>query len=208
MAEIEGVIKYRLQFELGDPVNSNLHELNVWRSILHGLNLIGQDSARYAGYGYGNLSIRSGATGSAFIISGTQTGHIPNLNQFHYVEVRECNLQTNSVIANGPIQPSSEALTHSVLYQSRENIQCVMHVHDPLMWQFGLSRKLPHTDESISYGTPEMAATVAHLMRSGELSKLGILIMAGHEDGVVCFGDSPDEAGHRLLQLWRQAHTQ
>jgi len=205
MNEKEGVIKYRLEFELADPVNENLQQLNAWRSILYGLQLIGQVAARYGGYGYGNLSVRSAGETSSFIISGSQTGYIPELNQTHYVLVEHCDLEKNQVAARGPIQPSSEALTHSMLYQSDSSIQCVMHVHDPVLWQYGLKEDLPRTDESISYGTAEMATEVTHLLKSGALRNNGTLIMAGHEDGILCFGDSIDQAGQRVLRLWTQA---
>lgn len=205
MHEKEGVIKYRLDFELADPVQENLQQLNAWRSILYGLQLIGQAAARYGGYSYGNLSVRSQLAPSSFIISGSQTGFIPDLNQNHYVRVEHCDLEHNHVVARGPIQPSSEALTHSIFYQFSASIRCVMHVHDPVLWQFGLKENLPSTDESISYGTAEMANEVKHLLNSGALGNNGTLIMAGHEDGILCFGDSIDQAGQRLLRLWTQA---
>lgn len=205
MNKKEGVIKYRLDFELADPVNENLQQLNAWRSILYGLQLIGQVAARYGGYGYGNLSVRSTGKPSGFIISGSQTGYISELNQTHYVLVEQCDLENNQVVAKGPIQPSSEALTHAILYHSDPSIQCVMHVHDPVLWQYGLKEDLPRTDESISYGTTEMATEVKQLMKSGILNNNGTLIMAGHEDGIICFGDSIDQAGQRLLRLWTQA---
>lgn len=207
MTETEGVIKYRLNFELTAPPQNDLKELNVWRSILHGLQLIGQHDERYGGYGFGNLSVRCQQDSEAFIISGSQTGHIPVLNNSHYVQVDACNLQHNEVIAHGAIQPSSEALTHSVLYQSDDRIDCVIHVHDNRLWRYGLTRKWPQTDETIRYGTPQMAAKVAQLLHSGELEHCGTLVMAGHEDGVICFGHSVQQAGQRLIELWVQAHT-
>jgi len=31
--------------------------------------------------------------------------------------------------------------------------------------------------------------------------------MAGHEDGVICFGDSVDQAGMAIVDLWVKAHV-
>ena len=51
----------------------------------------------------------------------------------------------------------------------------------------------------MGYGTPEMAQSVSRLWRSTRLEQLGVLVMGGHEDGVMGFGRSVAEAGHRLV---------
>lgn len=205
MIETEGVTKYRLEFEMSAAVHEDLRPLNVWRSILYEQGLIGQHAHRYGGYGYGNLSVRVPTDVQRFIISGTQTGHIPQLTQNHYVYVEHCDIANNHVIARGPLKPSSEALTHAMIYQLSASIQCVIHVHDPRLWQFGLDKGLPSTDKSVAYGTPDMATEVARLYRHEKLKQQRMLVMAGHEDGLICFADSIDRAGQVLIDLQTQA---
>jgi len=74
----EGVIKFHLDFREGPaPAERLLLELNAWRARFLELGLIGQDPERYEGYGFGNLSRRLPGQGeNAFLISGTQTGHL------------------------------------------------------------------------------------------------------------------------------------
>ena len=207
MKNQEGVIKYRLDFEKSDPVNESLEELNCWRSILFGLGTIGQDESRYEGYGFGNLSQRSQIDEEQFIISGTQTGNLEALTLDHYVRVDHCHVAQNHVIARGPVKPSSEALTHSMLYELDSNIKCLVHVHSPQLWNFGLTHEYACTDESVEYGTQEMATEIVRLYHSGKLRLNKTLIMAGHEDGVICFGDSVDQAGRAFIDLWMTALT-
>ena len=202
MGEFEGVIKYRLDFLKSEPITENLDKLNTWRSILFGLGGIGQDGSRYEGYGFGNLSQRCELDKSQFIISGTQTGKLAVLTQGHYVCVEQCNVAQNHVIARGSLKPSSEALTHSMLYWLDSDIKCVIHVHSPELWHFGLTHDYACTDKSVEYGTQEMALEISRLQDSGKFSNRKILIMAGHEDGVMCFGDSVDQAAMAFVNLW------
>lgn len=207
MNDIEGVIKYRLEFKQTEAISENLQELNVWRSILYQLQLIGQDAQRYGGFGYGNLSIRSQQDASHFIISGTQTGGLVELGQEHYVRIDSCDVRNNWVSASGPIEPSSEALTHAMFYQLKPSVKCVIHVHDPNLWCYGLENSFPCTDKMVAFGTPEMGAEVKRLFQKDGLKQIRTLVMAGHEDGVICFGDSIEQAGAVLLELWRCANT-
>ncbi len=200
MAGQEGVIKYRLDFEPGPPPREDLRELIVCRSILHGLGMIGQHPDRYGGYGYGNLSQR--ADGDAFVISASQTGHLPELSAEHFTLVLEADIEANRVHARGPLPPSSEALTHAMIYRLDPAIACVLHVHEPRLWRHGLETGLPRTGADIAYGTPRMAEAVKQLFEQGDLAGRRILAMAGHEDGVIGFGESVDQALGVLLSHW------
>ncbi len=205
MAETEGVIKYRLDFISGEPTDENLQELNFWRSVLHGLALIGQDPARYEGYGFGNLSMRSRRHQQQFIISASQTGELGELTAAHYCCIERTDIETNYVRARGPMKPSSEALTHAMFYQLNPAIRCVIHVHSPELWTFAMAEGYPCTDRSVEYGTQQMASEIARLYRDGSLAQSKTLAMAGHEDGVICFGDSIQQAGLVLVSLWVEA---
>ena len=113
----EGVIKFHLDFREGpSPQKNLLRELNFWRSKFRDLGLIGQDPERYEGYGFGNLSRRlPGQRENAFLISGTQTGHLDALQANHYAAVLQCSPAKNQLQATGQIKPSSEALSHGIL---------------------------------------------------------------------------------------------
>ncbi len=205
MGELEGVIKYGLDFCLSQPTTENLSELNCWRSILYELKLIGQDSQRYEGYGFGNLSQRCQRDKTQFIISGTQTGNFAELTRSHYVRVESCDVTLNHVTASGPLKPSSEALTHSMFYELDSSIECVIHVHSPELWMFGLQNEYSCTDKNVEYGTQAMASEIARLYHSGKLLQHKTLVMAGHEDGVICFGNSVNQAAMALIDLWVKA---
>jgi hypothetical protein len=50
-----------------------------------------------------------------------------------------------------------------------------------------------------------MALEVQRLYRESALPSLGILVMGGHEDGVVTFGASAEEAGGILVRQLARA---
>ncbi len=207
MQESEGVIKYRLDFKASEPVQQDLSELNYWRSIMYGLGLIGQQEDRYLGYGFGNLSQRCVEKTEQFIISASQTGSVPKLNASHYTLVEAFDIASNRIQASGCLPPSSEALSHAMIYQLNPAIQSVFHIHDPLLWQFGLQHGYPTTAADVEYGTVKMAQEVQRLYQHSKLIECDTLIMGGHEDGVILFGDSIQHSGMRLIQLWVAAHT-
>ena len=200
----EGVIKFDLAFESGAPVDNHLIcAINAWRRIFYQLQLIGQQSDRYGGYGFGNISRRlpphdAPTQHRSFLVSGTQTGNLSHLDGNHYTRVLEYDCANNRVVAKGPVKPSSEALTHAMLYDLDAELQCVIHGHSPDIWQNRHQLNLPVTDESADYGTPAMAAEVARLYRDPAVRSGGVIVMGGHEDGVLSFGPTLAQAGSVL----------
>lgn len=207
--EQEGVIKYSLAFQAEtlsiEP--SLLTQLNTCRSQLKQRHLIGQDTHRYEGYGYGNISIRPSGNSSEFLISGTQTGMQEVLSVSDIACVTEIDIKQNSLCAKGGIEPSSESMTHGVLYQLDSNINAVVHVHSPEIWSCSDALNLAYTAQNIPYGTPEMAAAVMNLART-LLSTQGlpfIFVMNGHEDGVVVAGESMQQCTFMILDILEKA---
>lgn len=204
--EQEGVIKYQLGYSKTEPcvVVDEIAELNAWRSILHRLKMIGQSQDRYQGYGFGNVSVRTvvqeGAHSQSFVVSGTQTGHLEVLQAGDYCRVLAADPQQNSLMAEGPVKPSSEALTHAAVYAENSHISCVMHVHCPEIWRNADRLGIVATDKKIAYGTPEMAAVVGQLVASGDVGGQGIFAMDGHEDGVVSYAATVAVAGQVLVR--------
>ena len=190
----EGVVKYRCDWEEADPVAAgNITDLMTWRESLHSWGLIG---VYENGIGFGNVSVRLGNS-CQFVISGTQTAHLPALGPESYCTVTEFNLEQNFLGCRGPVQASSESLTHAALYLQRDDVGGIIHVHNPKLWQ-QLLFKIPTTRKEIPYGTPQMALEMFRLFEEENLAERKILVMAGHEDGIICFGSTLDEAGKVL----------
>jgi len=209
----EGVIKFDLQYTASGTVAYNaLSELNAWRHILWQLALLGQDPERYAGYGFGNVSQRippldAPAGKRRFIISGTQTGGMETLDPSHYAVIKAYDTETNRVIAEGPVKPSSESLTHGMIYNLDTDIHAILHVHSPSIWQQASALNIPVTDAAIAYGTPEMACAAERLFRDTNVLHQGIFSMGGHKDGIVAFGMTAGEAGNILLNALAKSYA-
>lgn len=205
MTQQEGIIKFALEFRPAPPLPAAaLRETNAWRRILYLLHLTGRDPARYDGLGYGNLSQRlepfdAPPAQRRFVISGTQTGGLADLGAEHYTTVLEAYPDENRLVAEGPLRPSSESLTHAALYALDASLRFVMHAHSPEIWRHAAALGLPLTDPAAAYGTPEMASETKRLFHDEKVRAGGIFVMGGHEDGVVAFGRTAEEAGTVLL---------
>ena len=191
----EGYIKYQCYWTKEDTISSaEIIELNSWRSKLYNLGLIGEYSN---GIGFGNLSIRLSQQ-HQFIITGTQTGAIANLTPQQYTKVTDFDWQQNYVSCLGAIKASSESLTHGALYQANPLINAVIHVHSLSLWQKLLNR-VPTTNPDCAYGTPEMAEEIIKLSQAIKTPSDSIIVMSGHEEGIITFGKNLDEAGDILM---------
>lgn len=212
MGEVEGVIRFQLEFMPGPALAWDvLADLNAWRTIMFMTGLIGQNPERYGGYAYGNVSVRLPGVNtdgqSAFAICGTQTGAIPELKAEHYTAVLSCSCKENKVLAQGPVRPSSEAMTHSMIYEQDAHAGCVLHAHSSVIWNHAAELGLPITAANIPYGTPLMTDAVKDLFESNSLSERRIFSMGGHEDGIISFGADPYEAGSILLETLARSLT-
>ncbi len=206
----EGVIKFRADHQ-PRPLEPRVHgelacKLIAWREILALTGLVGQDPSRYGGYGFGNVSARVGPPGAArgrraFLVTGTQTAGKRCVGLDDFALIERYDYHANTVASRGRVEPSSETMTHAALYDQSPAIRCVLHAHSPVLWRRARELRIPTTAASIPYGTPEMALAVQRLA-----PEHGILAMGGHEDGIVVFGRSPEEAGGVLLEWLARAY--
>jgi ribulose-5-phosphate 4-epimerase/fuculose-1-phosphate aldolase len=194
----EGVIKFKLTLKRAPaPEMAQVIALEKWRALLYKLSLIGEYPIDKIGYG--NLSSR--LPKKSFIITGSQTGHLPHLQAHHYSKVIECDLKKGSVTAEGLIPPSSESLTHYGIYEANSAVQYVFHVHHAKLWEMLKDGPYDSISEDIPYGTQEMAEAASALMKD---KPSGVFVMKGHEDGIISYGTTADEAGRCLLELYRK----
>lgn len=201
----EGVIKFNCEWIPGEipgeiPEHSALQSLIEVRNQLFQFGFIG---VYPDGIGFGNLSIKSKALPALeFIISGTQTGHIPVCDGRHFTRVTGYNIEKNTVVCKGPAKASSESLTHAMIYEIFPSAHAVIHIHNQAAWR-RLQGVVPTTAEAVPYGTPEMALEVRRLEREGRLGIEKIMVMAGHEDGILSFGGDLPAALAQLLNCVR-----
>jgi ribulose-5-phosphate 4-epimerase/fuculose-1-phosphate aldolase len=172
-----------------------LAELNAYRRKLLQLRLIGADGN---GIGFGNLSIRDGATNN-FYITGSATGGIPELTLADCARVVAYDFARNWLRCEGSAIPSSESLTHAAVYASDTDTGAIIHCHDSNLWAALLNRA-PTSSNTVEYGTPEMAYEVLRLFNVTDVQRRKILVMAGHEGGVVAFGRDLGEAFGVLMR--------
>jgi hypothetical protein len=199
--ENEGVVKYRLDFTAGPAPDGDLIAgLNAWRTLLFRLGLTGHDPARYGGLAYGNVSRR--LDGRQFLVSGTQTGGLPRLSAAHYCRVTDFACNANFLAAEGPIRPSSEALSHAAVYAAAPALHFALHVHSPEIWRRAGALSIPMTDPAIAYGTPEMAAVVGDLLVDPATR---VIAMGGHRDGLIAVGETAEAAALPLISLLAEA---
>ncbi len=191
----EGYIKFNIEW-----INESLcvevpQKLILWRDTMHELKQIGHYPE--INIGYGNISVKNEL---GIIISGTQTGNVFPIQPSHFTLVTDYNINQNSVVCKGPIKASSESMTHAAIYEADSTIQAIIHVHNLDLWN-KLMNKVPTTKKEVPYGTPEMANEVFRLFKDTNVSKEKIIVMAGHDEGIIAFGKDLDEAGTILLDF-------
>jgi L-ribulose-5-phosphate 4-epimerase len=172
-----------------------LAELNAYRRKLLQLRLIGVDSN---GVGFGNLSMRDGATRN-FYITGSATGGLPELTLANCARVVAYDFKRNWLRCAGAAVASSESLTHAAVYESDTRAGAVIHCHDSKLWT-ALLNQAPTSSKAVEYGTPEMAYEVLRLFNLSDVKSRKILVMAGHEGGIVAFGRDLEEAFAVLMR--------
>lgn len=194
----KGYVQFRCDWErTAAPAGKLVVELIAWRNRLYRLGLIG---VYPDGIGFGNLSAR---VGESFVVSGTATGRLEGVGPEHFTEVIGYDIAANFVRCRGPVEASSESMSHAAVYRADPTAGAVIHVHHLGLWG-QLYDALPTTDPTAEAGTPAMAWAIEDLFRRGEVRKAGMLVMGGHREGLMAFGGTPDEAGARVVEAFNR----
>jgi hypothetical protein len=204
----EGVIQFRFELTAATAADRLNHgafaHLVAWRRILRQLKLIGRDARRYDGYGYGNLSARDPVAPTRFYVTASQTGGTARIGHKHIVRVDHWNAARFDVAATGAAAPSSESITHGMLYAADAGIMWIMHVHSRDIWQAASRLKLPATDAAVAYGSPAMAAAVEELMQRHAERPL-LFATLGHADGIFACGGDAATVGSAIVTTLARA---
>jgi len=197
----EGAIKFNCIWEKG--------EIHLWketysyiesaRAKIYALGLLGMYPN---GIGFGNISVRGDDEGT-FIISGSGTGGLVTLKQSDYALVTDYNISENTIECTGLTQASSESLTHAAIYQSRPEVGAVAHIHCLWLWK-KLLTLYPVTSSDIEYGTPAMADAVGKLAAEINSQDEKIIVMGGHQEGILVFGTTLVEATVQVFNIYNR----
>lgn len=180
----EGYIKFDCEWNRASALSSDeICEVNLLRDKLYGLGLIGMHDD---GVGFGNVSVRAEGL-NEFVISGSATGGLKKLSGAHYCRVVEFDFDRNWIRCVGPIRASSESLSHAAVYLSCPDVNAVVHVHCLSLWK-KLYGKMPTTCSRALYGSPEMARDIVRLLKGADARKKRVIVMGGHEEGIIAFG--------------------
>ncbi len=207
MTEAEGTIQFAYDLQpLQAPIAGEdlLRPLLAWRTILRRLQLIGQTPDRYGGLGFGNLSFRDPDSPQEFIITASQTSGSADFSADDLTRIQSCHLERFQVTALGSHPPSSETLTHAMLYAADAHVQWVFHVHCPEIWHHTEQLGLPVTEADVGYGSPAMVSAVAELLAAHQSRPL-VFTTLGHADGVFSCGTTAPDTGGLLVNTLARA---
>jgi hypothetical protein len=193
----EGYIKFSVHLNETDiEMPEALSELNGVRTALFDNNMIG---VLPGNIGFGNVSVKIPGS-NRFFISGSATGGKRILDPEDYCRVESCSVERNEVFCSGHIKASSETMSHDAVYHANDSVSCVIHIHHkPFFYKLLANTTIPATAKTAKLGTPEMATDIKRIVQA-QASPFGILVMTGHEDGIIAWGRSIGEAHDILMQ--------
>ncbi len=156
--------------------------------------IVGYDPARYMGYAFGNLSLRwPCGPENAFLITGSGTSGLATLTPNDCALCERCDLEHHALWSVGHTKPSSESLSHAPFYRRKPRVQAVIHGHCGVVWRHARDLDLPCTPASATCGTPELSHAL-DLSAQEIPGDSGMVAMLGHEDGILTFGPSIEDA--------------
>jgi L-fuculose-phosphate aldolase len=183
--------KFRTIFKKRElPDDTRIAEVMIWGAKLYKLGLLPAEAGGHAG----NLSFRN-SRGFVITAGGVNKGRLTPRN---FVQVLNANLDTKRVEAEGELEPSSETMTHHLIYRERADVNAIVHVHDNLVVRHAEKLKLRSTKHEHPYGTVELANEVAK-----SLGHDRYIVVKGH--GVISLGKSVWEAGKRIMAVHAEA---
>ncbi|MFW6092598.1 MAG: class II aldolase/adducin family protein [Pseudomonadota bacterium] len=206
-APAEGVIRFAYALEPPEgPVDRAqvLDTLRGWRLVLKRLGLVGQEPGRYHGFGFGNLSARDHERPGEFYVTASQTGGVADLEDADLVRILHANPARFWLDAVGHQPPSSEALTHAMIYGADPEIAWIFHVHSPDIWERVEELDLPATAPEVPYGSPDMVVAVQALLAAHAARPL-VFVTRGHRDGVFACGAGAGATGAALVDMLSRA---
>ncbi|MBN1896681.1 MAG: class II aldolase/adducin family protein [Candidatus Aenigmarchaeota archaeon] len=182
--------KFRTEFKSNDiPQDTRIYEIIRLGEKFKKMGLLPDEDGGHAG----NFSFRN-SKGFVITSGGRDKG---NLSQKNFVQVLNVNVDSGRVIVKGEEQPSSETLTHHLLYSGRKSVNAVIHVHDDIVLKNAHKLNIKSTERKHPYGTAELAKDIYK-----SIGRENFLAVRGH--GVIATGKSLWEAG-KIIETMHHA---
>lgn len=137
----------------------------------------------------GNLSVR---VPEGFLVKGGGI-ELGEMEPENVVLVHDYGHGSNTLIASGLREPSSESIMHYLIYQRMPGVNAVVHAHDQLALE-EQDLDYPVTEREEPYGTPELAEQALDALREGNY-----VVLRNH--GSVVVGGSLQEAVDLMLEV-------
>lgn len=136
----------------------------------------------------GNMSLKKG-DGILITSSGSNLGL---LNENEIVYVKKCSTEDQTVEFKGYKVPSSETFMHYLIYQSRHDINAIIHAHDPATSGITVDT-VRETIREEPYGTLALAKIACDTFSRNE----NIIVLKNH--GYVGIGQSLQEVTRLII---------
>ena len=197
----DGYIKFHCQMEAGPaPDLAAFPGLSRLRTELHDMGVLG---VLPDGVGYGNVSALCGG-GSEFVITGSATGADRELLDRLWSTVVSVDFGTNTLHCRGMVAASSESMSHAAVYRGHPGIRFVAHIHHAALFAALLRRGWPATPQEAAFGTPEMALSLQKLVSDRGVDA-GLVVMGGHEEGILVYATHPEEILRLIWDAFRDS---
>ncbi len=191
-------VKFNVHFVENKIRNANnLGELIRWCGEFHSKKLAPACLGGYAG----NLSFRIETQKMPFIITGAGIQLCERLNNEHFVEVLDCDINNKTVVANGCRNPSSESILHYSIYKKCPQINAIFHGHSEIILKAAEMLKIVSTEKEFPYGTIELIDSVLDVLGNEKF-----IIMKNH--GFISLGETINDAGEQTLKYYKLAMSQ
>jgi len=186
-SESSGVLFSSVLLTRSALTDGRISQLAAWGKRLMGIGVVKRTE--------GNLSYRSSL---GFIITGTNVA-LDDINGETLAEITGVvyGLHRPSVYVKGMVMPSRETLLHTQIYEAREDIKVIFHVHDNEVMAQAEKLGIPVTAVEQPAGSQALAQEAAKLLK--ENKDTGYFILKNH--GVVALGATMDEAGKLIEEM-------
>jgi hypothetical protein len=188
----EGVKYKTVNLDDTIPDDQRIDELRKWCRVFHEKGL----APYYPGGTHGNMSFRLKPGSSEIIITAARSSFAEYLDDDSFFIVKDVDPVEMKVFVQGnpKREPSSETLLHFAIYQSRTDVQAILHGHCPSISRQSTKMGIPTTHEFVEAGTNRIVESVMEILGSHTFIEI-------KDHGFMAMAISIEEAGQLSIEM-------